>query len=58
MVHPQERREEAGRIVSEMLQGSAEFCPVPILTKSGIQIPVETLECLLAYGMENLHFLA
>ena len=42
MVHPQERREEAGRIVSEMLQGSAEFCPVPILTKSGIQIPVET----------------
>jgi PAS domain S-box-containing protein len=42
MVHPEERRAEAGRIVGEMLEGSAEFCPVPIVTKSGIQIPVET----------------
>jgi len=42
MVHPPERREEAGRIVGEMLNGTAEFCPVPIITKSGVQIPVET----------------
>ena len=42
MVHPPERREEAGHIVEEMLKGNAEFCPVPIVTKSGIQIPVET----------------
>ena len=42
MVHPPERRDEAGRIVGEMLSGKAEFCPVPIITKSGIQIPVET----------------
>jgi len=42
MVHPPERREEAGRIVGEMLQGLAGFCPVPVLTKSGVQIPVET----------------
>jgi len=42
MVHPPERREEAGRIVGEMLQGHSEFCPVPVLTKSGVQIPVET----------------
>ena len=42
MVHPPERREEAGRIVGEMLSGSTEFCPVPILTKAGVQIPVET----------------
>jgi len=42
MVHPPERREEAGRIVVEMLQGISEFCPVPVITKSGIQIPVET----------------
>jgi len=42
MVHPPERREEAGRIVGEMLTGITEFCPVPIVTKSGIQIPVET----------------
>ncbi len=42
MVHPPERRDEAGRIVGEMLSGTAEFCPVPLITKSGIQIPVET----------------
>ena len=42
MVHPAERRGEAGRIVGEMLSGTAEFCPVPICTKSGDQIAVET----------------
>jgi len=42
LLHPPERRDEAGRIVSEMLSGETEFCPVPIITKSGIQIPVET----------------
>jgi PAS domain S-box-containing protein len=42
MVHPEERREEAGRIVGEMLAGLSEFCPVPLVTKSGEYIPVET----------------
>jgi PAS domain S-box-containing protein len=42
MVHPIERQEEAGRITGEMLSGVTEFCPVPIITKSGVQIPVET----------------
>ncbi|MEI6138293.1 MAG: PAS domain-containing protein [Mariniphaga sp.] len=42
MVHPADRREEAGRIVTEMLDGTVSFCPVPIATKSGVQIPVET----------------
>lgn len=42
MVHPEDRREEAGRIVGEMLAGISEFCPVPVVTKSGKQIPVET----------------
>ncbi|NTW33385.1 MAG: PAS domain S-box protein, partial [Bacteroidetes bacterium] len=42
MLHPSERREEAGRIVNEMLNGKADFCQVPIVTKSGEQIPVET----------------
>ena len=36
------RRDEAGRIVGEMLSGKAEFCPVPVITKSGVQIPAET----------------
>jgi len=42
MVHPSERREEAGRIVGEMLAGTADYCPVPLITKSGNYIPVET----------------
>jgi PAS domain S-box-containing protein len=42
LVHPEERREEAGRIVGEMLAGISEYCPVPIMTKSGKHIPVET----------------
>jgi PAS domain S-box-containing protein len=42
VVHPAGRRDEAGRIVAEMLNGTTTYCPVPILTKSGIEIPVET----------------
>ena len=42
ITHPVDRREEAGRIVGEMLRGEAEFCPVPLITKSDKQIPVET----------------
>ena len=42
MVHPPERRAEAGRIVGEMLMKIADFCPVPLKTKLGLQIPVET----------------
>jgi len=42
MVHPPERRDEAAYIVSEMLNGRMRFCPVPLITKSGRYIPVET----------------
>lgn len=42
MVHPPARREEAARIVGEMLAGVSEFCPVPIVSKSGLHISVET----------------
>ncbi len=42
IVHPPERRDEANKIVGEMLNGKAEFCPVPIQTKSGVKIQVET----------------
>lgn len=41
-VHPEERREEAARIVAAMLAGKARSCPVPLLTKNGKRIPVET----------------
>ncbi len=42
MVHPPEWREEAGCIVSEMLSGVSAYCTIPIVTKSGVEIPVET----------------
>lgn len=41
-VHPIERRDEAERIVAEMLEGKAKFCPIPVVSKDGRQIPVET----------------
>jgi PAS domain S-box-containing protein len=42
MIHPPERREEVTHIVEAMLAGTQEFCPVPIMTRSGKLIPVET----------------
>ena len=42
MVHPEERREEAAQIVFKMLMGEASFCPIPLVTKKGRYIPVET----------------
>ncbi|HOU12102.1 MAG TPA: PAS domain S-box protein [Anaerolineae bacterium] len=42
VVHPPERQAEAACIVAAMLTGEAEFCPVPVITKDGRQIPVET----------------
>jgi len=42
MVHPTERRDEAAQFIGEILSGVSEFCPIPIETKSGVQIPVET----------------
>ncbi|MDM8516715.1 PAS domain S-box protein [Desulfobacterales bacterium HSG16] len=42
LVHPENRRDEAGQIVADMLKGSKKSCPVPMITKSGELIPVET----------------
>ncbi len=42
MLHPEERRAEAAEIVVQMLNNEADYCPVPIITKAGVQIPVET----------------
>jgi PAS domain S-box-containing protein len=41
-VHPPDRRDEAMAIISAMLAGEATHCPVPVITKDGIEIPVET----------------
>lgn len=42
MMHPPERREEASGIVQEMLAGTTDFCWVPVMTRDGRLIPVET----------------
>jgi len=42
MVHPPAHRREAQQIIEKMLEGKADFCPVPLMSKSGNLIPVET----------------
>lgn len=41
-VHPHRYREEALRVVGEMVAGRLDFCPIPLLTKNGQENPVET----------------
>jgi PAS domain S-box-containing protein len=41
-LHPEGRRDEAGVIVTEMIEGRRDFCPIPLLTRNGREIPVET----------------
>jgi PAS domain S-box-containing protein len=41
-VHPEERYTEATEIVRNVMLGKAKLCPIPLITKDGRQIPVET----------------
>ncbi len=41
-LHPPERREEASKIIEEMLRGETDHCPIPLRRKDGGLIPVET----------------
>ncbi len=41
-VHPHDRREEVLEIVAAMLAGTRDHCPIPLVTKTGELIPVET----------------
>jgi PAS domain S-box-containing protein len=41
-LHPSARKEEALSLLVAMLDGNADSCPIPIQTKTGEQIPVET----------------
>ncbi|MGD8624137.1 MAG: GAF domain-containing protein [Anaerolineae bacterium] len=41
-VHPPEKREEAAAIVTEMIAGKTDSCPVPVMARDGTKIPVET----------------
>ncbi len=41
-MHPPKRRTEAAQIVMEMIQGTKDSCPIPLLTRYNKEIPVET----------------
>jgi PAS domain S-box-containing protein len=41
-MHPPECRAEAKEIVGKMLAGLQSSCPLPLITKNGVRIPVET----------------
>lgn len=41
-IHPPERRDEAQAIVADMIAGTRDFCPIPLLAKNGTEVPVET----------------
>lgn len=41
-LHPLDNQQEAEEIFTAMLQGSLTICPLPLETKSGVSIPVET----------------
>ncbi|MBK9207606.1 MAG: PAS domain S-box protein [Anaerolineales bacterium] len=56
IVHPPEQREEAGKIVAEILAGRAEYCPVPVMTRGGVQIPVETRVALGKWSGQDVIF--
>ena len=42
MIHPSEKHEEARKIVENIVAGEEKTCPLPLLTKNGNLIPVET----------------
>ena len=42
LLHPPECRDEANSIYDAMLKGYTKLCYIPLITKSGIHIPVET----------------
>ena len=41
-LRPEERRPEAIKTFKRMMNGETDFCAIPLLTKSGVQIPIET----------------
>jgi PAS domain S-box-containing protein len=41
-LRPQDRREEVERVFSSILNGAEPHCKIPLVTRDGVQIPVET----------------
>jgi len=56
LVHPPERRQEATAIVAAMLAGQTDSCTIPLLTRSGELIPVETRITRGKWGNQDVLF--
>lgn len=41
-LHPKELHEKAGKILTDMIEGRIKTCPLDLLSKDGMHIPVET----------------
>ena len=41
-LHPEEKREEAQKIVESMIKGERTYCPLELKSKKGVSLPVET----------------
>ncbi|MHA1959906.1 MAG: PAS domain S-box protein [Candidatus Thorarchaeota archaeon] len=54
MMHPPEQREEAARILADMIAGLTTHCPVPLMRKDGSLIPVETRITLGKWGGKDV----
>ena len=55
-MHAPDRRDEAQQIVLSMLQGETSLCHVPLMTRSGTLIPVETRVTLGRWGGRTMIF--
>ncbi len=55
-VHPPNRHEEAGVVLGEILAGKSDACPIPLMTKSGTRIPVETRVSRGRWGDDDVLF--
>ncbi len=55
-LHPADQREEALRVVNAMLRGERSHCIIPLVTKSGDCIPVETKVSLGGWGDKQYVF--
>lgn len=56
VVHPKEREDEVLQTVSDMISGKIDFCSIPIITKEGRYIPVETRVFRGVWNRKNVIF--
>lgn len=53
-LHPPDRRKEAEKVVKMIIEGELDYCEIPIMTKKGKLIPVETVVTNTRLGDKNV----